>query len=299
MHMDKCKKCLKKDKDKSITAGYCLKYYAQDGHIARCAPCWTEEKHKLINHYCDIFTRGMKNKFPQLNYIDLFAGPGKYIIRETGIEGSGSPLIAAGYKFHNIYLNDLDAKCTDALDMRLRQNGNSNFKIFNSDANFIAKDINSLLSLNSLSFCLADPNNMGDLKFSTLGDITNGRRVDLLINFHYGNDYRRWVNTVDGKKYDEAFGTDKWRKIEAKYNNKEISFRAKVIIDLFIEQLEIFGFIRPDKCGSFIHYKELRNSKNSLLYYLIFASKHQRGYDFWEKIWRSSNAEPELPLKYG
>ncbi|HTR81352.1 MAG TPA: hypothetical protein VMM58_06940, partial [Bacteroidota bacterium] len=44
---------------------------------------WSLEKYKLVGSYCDIFTNGMKNKWDQLVYIDLFAGAGYAKVKEN------------------------------------------------------------------------------------------------------------------------------------------------------------------------------------------------------------------------
>ena len=37
---------------------------------------WSLKKWRLVGAYCDTFTKGMRNKWDQLVYIDLFAGAG-------------------------------------------------------------------------------------------------------------------------------------------------------------------------------------------------------------------------------
>ena len=47
-----------------------------DGLFTPIVREWSLEKYKLVGSYCDIFTNGMKNKWNQLVYVDLFAGAG-------------------------------------------------------------------------------------------------------------------------------------------------------------------------------------------------------------------------------
>ena len=66
---------------------------------------WSLEKYRLVGSYCDIFTTGMKNKWDQLVYIDLFAGAGYARIKETRLVYRSSALIALSfansiYKIH-------------------------------------------------------------------------------------------------------------------------------------------------------------------------------------------------------
>src|SRR5262245_29726728 len=55
---------------------------------------WCEDKYKLVSLYVHLFARGMKFKWKQRIYIDLYAGSGMGRIRGTGKLVLGSPLIA-------------------------------------------------------------------------------------------------------------------------------------------------------------------------------------------------------------
>ena len=70
------------------------------------------EKYKLVGSYCDIFTTGMKNKWDQLVYIDLFAGGGFSKIKTTGKIYKNSALLAMSlpFKFSKYILCEQDAK---------------------------------------------------------------------------------------------------------------------------------------------------------------------------------------------
>ena len=53
------------------------------------------DKKVYVEKYLGIFTKGVSNKWGgKLAYVDLFSGPGKNVIRETGEEVEGSPLLA-------------------------------------------------------------------------------------------------------------------------------------------------------------------------------------------------------------
>lgn len=65
-----------------------------DGLFTPEVRSWSLEKYKLVGSYCDIFTSGMKKKWDQLIYIDLFAGAGYSRIKETKKVYKSSALIA-------------------------------------------------------------------------------------------------------------------------------------------------------------------------------------------------------------
>jgi three-Cys-motif partner protein len=55
---------------------------------------WAEEKYRLLALYYQLFSSGMKNKWDQRIYIDLYAGGGFSQIKGTRTFLKGSPLIA-------------------------------------------------------------------------------------------------------------------------------------------------------------------------------------------------------------
>ena len=275
-----CPKCTYK---KNTINDNCALHRADDGYVVRCAPGWTSIKHKAIEVYSSMITIGMRNKWEEINYIDLFSGPGKYYERNSGRLLDGSPLIAMKCNYHNLYLNDLDGDNFEALKSRT-YGVESNVFPFNRDANEIAVEINAKLPRNSLNFCFLDPNHMGDLKFELIRSIAgNKRRVDLLINFAYGMDFRRW-SRLTKRKYTEFFGTDEWISILEKYKSRDIPFLAKPLIELYMEQLVKLGYKRPPKGEEHKNYFLIKNFCDSDLYYLVYASKSPRGYDFCKKM---------------
>src|SRR5678815_4496625 len=67
---------------------------ADDGLPAPEVGRWSEEKYRRLGMYAEIFSTGMKNQWPTRVYIDLFAGCGHAIIRETRQRVLTSALIA-------------------------------------------------------------------------------------------------------------------------------------------------------------------------------------------------------------
>jgi hypothetical protein len=55
---------------------------------------WAEEKYRLLALYYELFSNGMKNKWDQRVYIDLYAGSGFSHVQRTRSFLKGSPIIA-------------------------------------------------------------------------------------------------------------------------------------------------------------------------------------------------------------
>jgi len=61
-----------------------------DGLPIRDSGAWIETKHKLLTYYSDLFATGMKNRWTNRVYLELFSGPGRCLIRTTNKEDFGS-----------------------------------------------------------------------------------------------------------------------------------------------------------------------------------------------------------------
>jgi len=68
----------------------------EDGLPVTSAGAWTLEKHERLRRYVGI-ARAVRQKFTrtEATYIDLYCGPGRSVIEETGETIDGSPVIAA------------------------------------------------------------------------------------------------------------------------------------------------------------------------------------------------------------
>src|SRR2546426_11263598 len=118
--MDKnCKGCA--DRKKNCTDSSCCTLKLDgDNRIARCVGHWSEDKLFYMRRYAGIFSTGMKNKWENRVYVDLFSGPGRSRVRPYGTFVNGSPLVALQLPFTHYFFCDLAADCTAALQDRIR-----------------------------------------------------------------------------------------------------------------------------------------------------------------------------------
>jgi hypothetical protein len=120
--------------------------FIHDGHT------WAEDKYKLVGGYCDIFTKGSRNKWDQLVYIDLFSSPGYCQIKETGKILKSSPLIALSLPipFDRYIFCDNDKQSIGALSERVSRNyADKNVVYINKDSNSAIGEIKSLIPAHS------------------------------------------------------------------------------------------------------------------------------------------------------
>src|SRR5579859_7041683 len=92
-----------------------------DGLTVRSSGIWAKEKLYYLERYLNIFSVGMGKKWAaKLYYVDLFAGPGRCLIRETKEEIDGSPLVALKFNFAKYFFFESDSACHKALHSRVK-----------------------------------------------------------------------------------------------------------------------------------------------------------------------------------
>jgi three-Cys-motif partner protein len=123
-----------------------------DGNSVPEVRAWSLEKYKLVGSYCDIFTSGMKGKWDQLVYIDLFAGAGYATIQETGKTYMSSSLIAMSIPipFTKYILCEADPIRFSALSKRVKAHfSHLDVTLLNGDSNQIVDKISKAIPVYS------------------------------------------------------------------------------------------------------------------------------------------------------
>lgn len=254
-----------------------------DGQVSISVGPWAEEKLYYVQHYCNIFNKAMRYKWPRRAYIDLFSGPGKCAIEDSGKELDGSPLVALKREvpFTHYFFNDVREAAVRAL--RARTQG-----VFVAPMVFLCQDCNEVVNallrelgklppLKTLYFCFIDPLNW-EIEFDSVARLTEGKRMDLVITFHIGN-MKRFADQ-SGAKLDKFFPDSNWRiGYDTRRRSGDTAMGA-YLLGVYKQGLERIGYTHIDD-KVFV-----TNSKDVPLYYLLYASKARRGKDFWDKISR-------------
>ncbi len=255
-----------------------------DGLPALVVSEHVKEKEFAIDRIIAIFNNGMQRKWSRRYYIDLFAGPGKCFIKGSREEVEGSPVLAAKskVKFTDYFFVDIDSDCLEALKTRIDGIGlrdQSDFNYYPGDTDAVIDELVADLpdGQTSLGLAVIDPWGW-DFSFETMANLAAGRRLDLVINFPIVNIKRNWQRELpqldkfmNGSSYRSSF--------EYAMTNKDPSVTAtRVLLDSYQKELKGIDYkYVNDLVG-------VKNSRGIPLYYLIFASKHERGADFWEKV---------------
>lgn len=256
-----------------------------------------KEKEFVIERIIGIFNAGMQNLWNRRYYIDPFAGPGVCRIRGSVTEIDGSPILAAKSraKFTDYFLADKSVVSLDTLEQRitgLALPEQTNVRYYSDEANAAVARILSDLppARSSLGLAVFDPWGW-DFAFDTIARLSEGRRLDLVINFPIGYIKRNWDRELpsldkfmNGSNYKRPFQ-------QAMRRTTPDERPARVLLDSYAGELKSIGYeyIRD--------HVVVDNSRHLTLYCLIFASKHERGTDFWDKVTqRRQSGQFRMPL---
>lgn len=277
----RCPNC--DDREINTIDDCCKLSHDSDGLPSRCVGPWSRDKFFYLKRYCDIFNSGMKNMWPNRVFVDLFSGPGRCRVRPQGDFEDGSPLIALSHPFTHYFFIDISPCCTDALQQRISNTSSTaveKSRIIPGDANVCIDGLMSSIESigpKTLGFAFVDPPGI-ELHFETLRKLSQNTRMDLLINFPLGMNIKRQLwhqrqkdpNTES--EFDRYFGTPDWRSLCDANNN--IGSR---LLTLYENQLRNLGY-------AYVGNEHAVKNRGRSLYMLVFASKNQRGEEFWKKV---------------
>lgn len=258
---------------------------AEDGYPARVVEHWSHEKLYYLERYLDIFCTAMKDKWT-LVYGDFLAGPGVCIDQETGEEVPGSPLRAVAHpEFQRLFLNDGAPQVSAALRARTAAEPASRVRVAALDCNQAVDQARAFLfpprePNRTLGLAVIDPTAF-QMRFESVRRLTKDIRLDLIVIFMSGF-IRRFISTPEYERtLDDFFGTPDWRALITKKNAGErLTYRH--LLDLYERQLATLGYIHIDDS------QNMKNTRNSTIYHIIFASQHPLGTDFFNKIGRQA-----------
>lgn len=265
----------------------CELYAADDGLTTRESGFWAKEKLWIWHLYVTITTNAMvgnPNWPGGINYIDLFAGPGICCDRDSGSRFPGSPLIAANTRkpFGQILLCEKSEENAAALRTRMDQTpAAERYRIFVNDCNEAISDIRAAIPEHSLSIAFIDPTGL-HVKLETLKTLSAGRNVDLLILFPDDVDVIRnveayYLPTIDSN-LDRVLGADSgWQEEYRRLGSCDSAKLRRLFGKIYAKQLKRHAGYRVFDAI------QIRGKNRRPLYRLIYASRHRRGLDFFQK----------------
>lgn len=260
---------------------------------------WARDKYRLVHLYMSLFSTGMKDKWDERVYIDLYAGAGLNRIRGTGTVLAGSPVLAlrVPHPFDKYIFCEEDPEALNALKERVKRIApDANVVFINGDCNAKVRVIREEIPRASpghtvLGLCFVDPYDLG-IKFETLRQLSAARLDFLCLLALYMDANRNYALYTGEKsrKVDELMGTPDWRNAWKAEQMKGTPFPKFLAIE-FSKRMETLGYIPPP----FYTMKEVRsNDKNLPLYHLALFSRSQRAYDFWKEVRKYGTDQPNM-----
>lgn len=263
-----------------------------DALPVRCVGSWCYDKIYRLLMYFGIFSKGMKDSWSGLNYVEICSGPGRCVNRENGEEIDGTALAIVNHPHFNL-LNralfiDNSVPVIDALKQRIEATGASpkacavvgDYR--NADG---MMEILGALPAGCLNLVFIDPTQC-DVPFATVQRIAQRlENADLIINVALGTDVSRnlvqaILEPAHGRnraKYEAFLGTKAFftdpSVVDVASKNRVNDLRRQ-FAQAYLGQLGQCGYIHCDT-RPVRHY-----------YYLLFASRNPKGLEFWNKACR-------------
>lgn len=270
-----------------------------DGLTARPSGDWAKDKLFYVKHYIDTFEKAMRSKpWRRRIYIDLFAGPGKCIDRNSKEYFLGSPLLSltTEHPFTDYFFVDKNETDLDTLKTRSSHLSFANrIQFLVGDANKRVFDITEEIkkiddpfikgSWPSLNLAFLDPEGL-ELEWNTVSELAKMKRMDLIIHYSQQGIKRmadRLCNSPSETKLDKFFGDRTWRNI---YMNSKDGATGihRPLIDYYKLKLRQLGYVEVKDDEDVWTEPLMKNQKNAPLYRLLFASKSDLGVRFWKDI---------------
>jgi three-Cys-motif partner protein len=260
---------------------------------------WSESKYRLLHLYDSLFSTGMKFKWDERVYIDLYAGAGFSRIRNTTRVLLGSPLIALSVNdpFDKYIFCEKDEELLSALRVRSARHAPlAKIEFVLGDCNDQVDAILQRIPRGSkdykvLGLCFVDPFDVG-IRFDTIQRLAV-RYLDFLcllaLHMDANRNYTRYIDE-QSDKIDLFLGTPNWRGAWVQAQSTGISF-PKFLAEQFAMQMQKLSYIPPP----FYAMREVRSDdKNLPLYHLALFSRSQLAYRYWDEVLKYSDDQLHL-----
>jgi three-Cys-motif partner protein len=234
-----------------------------DGFPVTCVGEWAQDKHERVRRYVDI-SRMVRKKFVAgsggATYLEMFSGPGRSRIMNTNTIIDGSALSASrtaingGAPFTSVHICDTNSDFLASTKHRLELLGVP-VNTYQKPAQEAADSIVKALNPDGLHFAFLDPYNLKALPFSIIEKLEQMRRMDLLIHVSVNDLQRNLMAYIDSKDCPQ-------------------------ILNHWLEKIRAIN-LKPAGVKSI---ELVSGLKNQPLYWLVFAARHDKANEFWDKI---------------
>jgi three-Cys-motif partner protein len=245
---------------------------------------WAKEKQEHLCRYVDI-SRSVRAKYlpPQgpggACYIDLFCGPGRSFVKETGEWIDGSPVAAwkksqdGGAPFSRVIIADMDKERLDAATARLENLGAPVLAIHGPASETVFRALQGS-AVYGLNFAFLDPFSIGALDFSIFKTLSRLKRIDILAHVSKMDLQRNLGSNVSAENSQFDKFAPGWRDA-VDLNQQQASIRREVM-EYWRNSVASTGIATSEDT------RLITGSKGQHLYWLLLAAKHDLAHKFWK-----------------
>jgi three-Cys-motif partner protein len=253
---------------------------ASDGLIARATGPWAKEKLKNLDRYVGMVTTAMRRKFVGgVVFVDLMAGPGQCIdVRSHDREefpGSTLRVLETRFPVRAIVAIENDRLNIAALKARIARHERADLcQLVTDDCNSPTV-IEAVRTITDRAITVMFVDLLGtEVHMQTLRELTRDRVVDMLITWPEMDVVRNRGQMLEqASRWTAFFGSDAWQRIVTEAGPAR---RLRNLQLLYAKELGQFGY-RSRFIGS------VKNLRGRALYRPLFATRNERGLDFWTK----------------
>jgi three-Cys-motif partner protein len=259
---------------------------------------WSEIKLDILRDYAAPYSAILKSNGFHHGYIDAFSGPGLHIRKAGGEEILGSPLVALGVAppFDEYHFIDLDGEKVAFLRSQVGSRPGVTF--YNADSNQVM--LESVLprfsyAKRTRALCVLDPYAL-TLNWEVVRAAGSSEAVEVFINFpvHQMNrnckrDNISKILPGELEAMDRFWGDRSWHAAMFRPSAQQNLFGDEDmdktenldLVNAYCKRLnEVAGF------GFVADPLPMRNSRNAIVYYLIFAGPNKTGWKIVQDIYR-------------
>lgn len=262
-----------------------------DGLTREIVGRWCQEKHLRLRHYVDI-THATRRQYTANSpaYIDLYCGTGRARIRDTEEVVDGSSIVAVSEaskrnNFSQVHIADQNTRNLDVCRQRLEFIKSPDLRTYKGDAIDTAKEVVKNLNPWGLHLAFLDPYSLGALPFEVIQELGKLKRMDLIMHISEMDLQRNIIGKNEVHKLD-AFAPG-WRM------SVDISQPQPVVKNQVLQHWK--GLFSALDYTVSDNIERVRGGKNQPLYWLVFASRHNKADEFWKHI---SNVSPQGRLDF-
>lgn len=271
---------------------------AADGLPARVSGDWAQTKLESLSNYLRIVNVAMQRKFAKRCYVDMMAGGGRCVLKRSGLEFDGSPLLALACKpaFTSLVFVESDSRLFDALTARTSaERSRTHLILGDCNETSVIEQIRSAIPATALSIAFID--NLGlDVTFDSIRRLTTGRRIDLVITFQISdikrNAERALAGAERGARWDRFFGTPTWRQAVADFEamRRPAPDLGGALENFYAERMATIGYANRSQLN-----RSMKNTRNAPLYRVMLFSKNPLATKLFEA---SSASRSQRGLKF-